>query len=194
MIALRRASERVRAFAHIDWFLLAAAVSISVLGLVTMHSFGSENSFFDKQIVWIALALGVFFVASIPEYGFLRRTSVIATLYGLVIALLAMVLVFGSVVKGAQNRFNLGLFAVQPSDPAKLLLVLLLPNTSHAGTLRSNTTSIFSFRAPTHSCFFCSSFSSPISVRASLSFRSGSVWCSWRASRGSIWPRSLLRR
>lgn len=120
------AEERSRAFAHIDWFLVAAALAISLAGLVTMHSFSSENSFFDKQIVWISLALIVFFVASIPEYGFLRRTSVIASLFALVVGLLGLVFLFGSIVKGAQNRFSLGLFAVQPSDPGKLLLVLVL--------------------------------------------------------------------
>ena len=123
---LRKAGERSRAFAHIDWFLLCAAIAISCFGLVTMHSFSAENSFFDKQIVWISLAVGVFFLASLPEYGFLRRTSIIATLFGTVVALLTLIFLFGSIVKGAQNRFSLGFFAVQPADPAKLLLVLLL--------------------------------------------------------------------
>jgi rod shape determining protein RodA len=126
MSALRRASERAAAFAHIDWFLLCAAFLISCAGLVTMHSFSTENAFFDKQIIWICAALAVFFVASIPQYDFLRRTSVIATLYGIVVALLALVFLFGSIVKGAQNRFDLLFFAVQPSDPAKLILVLVL--------------------------------------------------------------------
>jgi rod shape determining protein RodA len=123
---LHAAGDRVRSFSHIDWFLFSAAVAISLFGLVTMHSFSAENSFFDKQLIWIALALGIFFVASIPEYAFLRRTSVIATLFALILALLSLVFLFGSIVKGAQNRFNLGFFAVQPSDPGKLLLVLIL--------------------------------------------------------------------
>ena len=49
----------------------------------------------------------MFFLASIPEYGFLRRTSVIAALFAVIIALLSLVFFFGAVVKGAQNRFNL---------------------------------------------------------------------------------------
>lgn len=125
--ALRRvAGEKIRAFNHIDWFLLLAALTISLLGLVTMRSFSTENSFFDKQIVWICLALGVFFVASIPEYGFLRRTPIITGLFIGIVVLLSLIFVFGSIVKGAQNRFNLGLFFIQPSDPAKLFLVMLL--------------------------------------------------------------------
>lgn len=127
MTALHQTAEnQVRRFGHIDWFLFFSALAISLLGLVTMHSFSSENSYFTKQIVWIAVAVGVFFLASLPDYGFLRRTSVVTILYGIVVALLAMVFVFGAVVKGAQNRFDLGLFAVQPADLAKLTLVIFL--------------------------------------------------------------------
>ena len=118
--------RRSRTFAHIDWFLFAAALAISLLGLVTMKSFSVQNDFFDKQIVWICIAVIVFFIASLPDYSFLRRTQVLSALYGIIVFMLALIFVFGSVVKGAQNRFNLGVFFVQPSDPAKLILVAVL--------------------------------------------------------------------
>lgn len=115
-----------QAFAHIDWFLLAAALAISLVGLVTMHSFSAENIFFDRQIIWICAALGVFFLASLVDYSFLRRTSIIFSFFVFIVALLTLIYLFGSVVKGGQNRFDLGFFALQPSDPAKLLLVMVL--------------------------------------------------------------------
>lgn len=124
---LRRVAEnQARTFYHIDWFAFASALTISLLGLVTMRSFSAENFFFDKQLVWICIAVVAFFVGSIPEYAFLRRTSVIAGLFTVVIFSLGLIYLFGSIVKGAQNRFNLGLLSVQPSDPAKLLLVMML--------------------------------------------------------------------
>ncbi|HVM73551.1 MAG TPA: FtsW/RodA/SpoVE family cell cycle protein [Candidatus Paceibacterota bacterium] len=113
-------------WSNIDWYLFAAAFAISLLGLVTMHSFSAENVFFGRQIIWIGLAVMVFFVASIPEYSFLRRTPIVVGLYTIVVALLALIFVFGAVVKGGQNRFNLGLFAFQPADLAKLILVVFL--------------------------------------------------------------------
>lgn len=91
-----------------------------------MYSFSDDNAFFDRQVVWIGLALIAFFAASIPEYGFLQRTPVVVALFSSIVFLLTLLLVFGPVVKGAQNRFDLGLFAFQPSDPAKLVLVALL--------------------------------------------------------------------
>jgi rod shape determining protein RodA len=126
----RRPEDPVRAFAHIDWFLLAAAFTVSILGLVTMRSFPEELSsggaFFERQIVWIALAICVFFVASLPEYRFLSRTPVVVGLYAAIAGLLGLVLIAGTTIHGAQERFDLGLFFVQPSDPAKVALVVLL--------------------------------------------------------------------
>lgn len=115
-----------RVFAHIDWFLFGAAVSASLLGLLTMHSFPGENTFFERQVIWIAAAISVFLATSLPEYGFLRRTPVVVALYGGVLVLLGLVLIVGSAVKGAQERFDLGIFFVQPSDPAKVALIALL--------------------------------------------------------------------
>src|SRR3989344_9314078 len=109
----QQAEGKIRSFSHIDWYLFAAALAISLLGLVTMRSFAEENAFFEKQVIWIALAVLVFFVASIPEYRFLRRTQVIVMIYVGTIFLLGLVYFIGSVAKGAQSWFDLGFFAVQ---------------------------------------------------------------------------------
>lgn len=126
MRAFAEAGQRVRACAHIDWVLLAAALGVSLLGLATMRSFSVENAFFDKQIVWIGVAIAAFLITSLPDYSFLRRTPVIVALYVGVLSLLSLVFLFGTIVKGSQNRFDLGVFAVQPADPAKLILAATL--------------------------------------------------------------------
>lgn len=113
-------------FAHIDWYILAAALAVALLGLATMHSSAGENSFFDKQVFWIAISLGVFLLASQFDYGFLRNTRVIVALFFVMTFVLTAIFLFGTVVKGAQSRFDLGFFAVQPSDPAKLVLIAVL--------------------------------------------------------------------
>lgn len=111
---------------HIDWPLFLAALGLSGIGLVTMHSFAAESTFFDRQLIWLALAVFVFFVASRIDYRFLRRRWPVTALYVTMVISLALIFVFGEVVKGAQSRFDLGLFAVQPADLAKLVLVVLL--------------------------------------------------------------------
>lgn len=110
-----------------DWFLIGAALALSLVGLATMHPLiAGGEPFFERQVVWIMVATIAFFLATIPEYTFLRRTPIVATLYALALFLLSLVFVFGVVVKGAQQRFDLGLFALQPSDPAKLILIIVL--------------------------------------------------------------------
>src|SRR3954463_12882782 len=98
-------------FINVDWFLFSAALAISLLGLATMHSFNADNTFFEHQVIWIALATGVFLISSMFEYRFLRRTQILTAIFGIVLFLLILVLSFGALVKGAQNRFDLGFFA-----------------------------------------------------------------------------------
>jgi len=122
----RPSQVRMRIFSHIDIPLITCAVMISLLGLITMNSFASENAFFERQVIWLAISIGVFIIASQIDYRFLRRTWPVALLFAVSVVSLALVYVFGDIVKGAQSRFNLGVFAIQPSDPAKLILVILL--------------------------------------------------------------------
>jgi rod shape determining protein RodA len=110
----------------VDWWLLAAATLLSFLGLVTMYTHSTETSFFDRQLIWIGVAVGAFFLALVPDYRFLRQGNTALYLYGAITSLLILVLFIGEVTLGAQSRFDLGFFSLQPSDPAKLVLIILL--------------------------------------------------------------------
>lgn len=119
--------RRFRLLSHVDWPLFSAAVAIALLGLLTMRPFaGDAQSFFDRQALWIVIACGVFLLASIPEYGFLRQRRIVAAVYAGIIAVLGTLFIVGTVAKGAQSWFDLGFFAIQPSDPAKVVLIIVL--------------------------------------------------------------------
>lgn len=109
-----------------DWVLLLSALLISAAGLISMVSFGGETHFAERQLLWISIGLGMFFLVSSIDLRFLRRTSVVTIIYVVAASLLALLFVFGSVFSGAQGWFNLGAFALQPADPAKLALILVL--------------------------------------------------------------------
>jgi rod shape determining protein RodA len=111
---------------RIDWILFFATIPLLLAGLITMSSFGGKGAFFEKQIIWILVSFAVFFALSFVDFRFLRRTGVIVFLYGGGCALLMVLFVMGSVFKGAQSWFNFGSFAFQPSDPMKLVLILVL--------------------------------------------------------------------
>lgn len=112
--------------AHIDWVLFFAILPLVGAGLITMNSFAGENYFFEKQLVWSGLSLALFFLFSLVDFRFLRRSDVLIGLYSFIVFLLLLLFGIGSVFKGAQSWFNIGLFAIQPSDPAKIVLILVL--------------------------------------------------------------------
>lgn len=113
-------------FAGFDIWLFGAIFLLSLLGLITMYTFEGENVFFERQIIWIAVATIALLVALIPDYRFLRNGHTVFFIYLITFFMLVLVLFVGETVKGAQSRFDIGFFAIQPSDPAKLVLIAIL--------------------------------------------------------------------
>lgn len=113
-------------FGGFDVVLFGSALALSLLGLVTMYSHVGTNVFFDRQMLWIGLASVFLLLAIIPDYRFLRMGNTAFLLYLGVVFLLGLVLIIGEVTLGAQSRFDLGFFSLQPSDPAKLILIIVL--------------------------------------------------------------------
>lgn len=111
---------------NIDWVLFGSSLLISLAGLVTMNSFVGQSSFFDRQIIWISVSILVFLIASTIDWGFLKNTRVIVSLFFISTFLLFLLFVIGKVAKGAQSWFNFGAFSFQPVDITKLVVVLLL--------------------------------------------------------------------
>jgi rod shape determining protein RodA len=111
---------------HIDWMLVLFILPILGAGLVTMTSFGVEGGLFWRQMIWIGVSFAVFFGLSFFDFSVLKKTKVIVFVYGFFVALLIALFFFGSTIKGAQSWFNFGFFSFQPSDLAKVALILIL--------------------------------------------------------------------
>lgn len=109
-----------------DWVLFGAAATLTFFGCITMYTFVGENTFFNRQLVNIGVSVGVMALALIPDYRFLRVGNTAFILYVATFALLILVLLIGEVTLGARSRFDLGIFSLQPSDPAKLVLIIVL--------------------------------------------------------------------
>lgn len=113
-------------FQSFDILLFGAMMFLTLMGLITMYSYQGENFYFHRQLVWIAIAAGAFMVALIPDYRFLRTGNTTFFLYLSIVILLGLVLLVGEITLGAQSRFNVGFFSIQPADPAKLILIIVL--------------------------------------------------------------------
>jgi rod shape determining protein RodA len=84
------------------------------------------NQYWFRQLVWFAIGLGAAIVICLIDYHTLARWSVV--IYSLTILLLIGVLIFGTVRSGARRWFDLGFFSLQPSEFAKLAVILALAN------------------------------------------------------------------
>lgn len=116
-----------RAVAHsVDWALVAPALVITSLGLLTMHTFGISLSLAPRQFVWTVVAFLVYLVIARMDVRFIRRTKVIMALYGLIVALLLFLLVAAHPILGAKSWIVVGGLSFQPADLAKLILIALL--------------------------------------------------------------------
>lgn len=113
-------------FAGFDVTLFFSVLGLNLMGLVTMYSHVGDNDYFNRQIFWILIAVIALLAAMVPDYRFLRSGNIAFYLYVVMVFLLLLVLLIGEITLGAQSRFDLGFFSIQPSDPAKLILILVL--------------------------------------------------------------------
>jgi cell division protein FtsW len=115
-----------------DYAILLTALALVVIGLIFVYSssfaialqaYGDVNYFLVRQAVWALVGLALMFGLMRFDYRNLRFLSPLIMLIA-VLGLLA-VLVFGSEVYGAQSRIAVaGLRPVQPSEFAKLALII----------------------------------------------------------------------
>ncbi len=119
-------SKRIRE--NIDWgllFLLAAVLFASLLNLysvsVTRESLGWV---FRSQLIYVGLGIVVFLAAALIDYKYYQLLSY--PFYWIVNAMLLYVLIFGRVVAGSKRWIDLGPFHLQPSELAKIAVIMVL--------------------------------------------------------------------
>jgi rod shape determining protein RodA len=121
---------RSRFWKNFDWMLFAVMIVLVAIGLLIIYSTSFKatklTSLSDvvHQMVFAVVGLVAFFLAARADYRAWARMT--PWLYGLMIVLLLIVLVFSHAVLGAQRWINFGFFQFQPSEFAKLILIVVL--------------------------------------------------------------------
>lgn len=131
----------------VDWLLVGATAGLLLFGLFSQYSLegGRFGGSFAKQLVWLAAGVVPFAIFLLVSPHTWRRFG--TPLYLINAGMLALVLVAGSKAKGAQRWIEIGSFQFQPSEMAKILLVITLANFFHnrRDTLHSPKTFLLSF-------------------------------------------------
>lgn len=106
--------------------LILTILGIGVLSIysVTHGQQSGTAPYYLKQLIWIGLGAAAFLVMWASDYHHLARFAYPA--YVFILLMLVFVLFEGRTSKGAQRWIALGPFSFQPSEFAKLTLILVL--------------------------------------------------------------------
>ncbi len=118
---------------HFDFLFLLAVMLVTAFGTVMVFSAGSAYAaaryndglyFVKKQTVWLLIGFAVMYLASHINPMIYKKYSVF--LYAFTLVLLVLVLLIGFVGNGAQRWISIGPLTIQPSEIAKLTMILML--------------------------------------------------------------------
>lgn len=115
---------RKKIFKNIEWGILICTILLILIGLVALFSATQESGYDElkKQIMWLCISIPIFIVIIFIDYEIVAKVSPI--FYGIFLILLIAVL-FTESINGATSWFNIGPFSFQPSEFAKIFVVLL---------------------------------------------------------------------
>ena len=111
---------RTFSFKKFDYLLVALVVCLNYCGLLAVRSAAPE--LYGKQQIGLGLGIVLMLLISVVDYHFVLKFHWVA--YALSIALLVLVLFSGSTGGGAQRWFSIFGITFQPSEAAKILLIL----------------------------------------------------------------------
>jgi rod shape determining protein RodA len=129
--ALGRMSRNpASAWRHIDLVIVGCVAGVGALGCLMIFSATRgrnpsdfDTSFLTKQLLFMAVGAGAMVVTAAVDYRRYRELVPIA--YGAVVLLLLLVITgLGSTRKGTQAWFPIGPFQLQPSELAKVVVIV----------------------------------------------------------------------
>lgn len=118
---------------QVDYGLFLNVLPLLVISLLVVASATKANTdipdrffFVKRQLLWIGLGTGAAFLPMVIDYNALARWA--RLLYYINLGLLSAVLVAGRSALGAQRWIQIGPFPLQPSELAKIIMIITLAN------------------------------------------------------------------
>lgn len=119
---------RGRVLPTLDLNFLGTALVIAAVGCMLIYSatyFGDPSlGIFKKQLLWLGIGIGLMILFLVVDYHVYFDIAPI--LYGIGMALLAYLLVFGQLTAKVKSWIHIGGFQFQPSEFMKIFTALML--------------------------------------------------------------------
>lgn len=114
---------------RLDFVLILCVLALAVYGVVIVYSatYGQTKDpllFLKRQITWVFLGLCV--IAGLTFFDYNKLRNYITPIYTTSIIMLLAVRITGTMKLGAQRAVSLGPFTLQPSEFAKLAVIVCL--------------------------------------------------------------------
>jgi rod shape determining protein RodA len=117
-----------RLVTHFDWVLLGLIVAVAGLGILNLTSVTADwsgaTAVYLKQLTWFGFGLGIAFTLCLFDYRHLEYSAFVG--YGFTLFLLLAVMLVGKTSMGATRWLSLGPMNLQPSEIAKLVIIIAL--------------------------------------------------------------------
>ena len=122
---LKRISETIKSYNYrtINFRLIIYVLVLSVIGVFVISSATDDSSYVYKQVMGIGLGLIVMIIAMLVKYEFIARYYWLAYFFALAILILVLT-PLGETHMGAQRWISVAGIQIQPSELAKLLLMI----------------------------------------------------------------------
>lgn len=122
----------MRAFRNFDFLIFSTFLILIFFGFILIYSTTrtpqaeTQDTYFflKRQIIWFAIGTIFFFIIILTDYTLFHPMS--KYIYILNIVMLVATLLFGKVVGGSQRWISVGGFQIQPSEFAKLAIIITL--------------------------------------------------------------------
>lgn len=121
-------NKRILGTTFIIIIIVLSGLSIATIASVSFprgqKEYNNSYYFLIRHVIWLGIGTLAFFVTSKYKYEKYKKLSPYLYLFGL--GLLVAVLIFGKEVNGAKRWLSNRFISVQPSEIAKLILILVL--------------------------------------------------------------------